>query len=88
MLKKNSVLLRRRDAGHRVIGRDNADVRELNSRIGGMLREYYRDVVSEGIPPRFLELLKKLETEGQSVGEARPDDRIHSVQGWAARVDS
>jgi hypothetical protein len=35
--------------------------RELQSKIGQQLREMHDDVVREGVPSRFLELLAKLD---------------------------
>ena len=88
MLKENRGLSRRSNIGHRAVARRDADIREINSGIGGMLREYYEDIVSEGIPPRFLELLKRLENMDQFIGGDRPHDRNEGVQGRAAGLDS
>ncbi len=38
--------------------------REIQSRIGHQLRAMYDDVVSQGVPDRFVELLRKLDEEG------------------------
>lgn len=35
--------------------------RDVQARIGHKLRSLYDDVVKEGVPPRFSELLKRLE---------------------------
>lgn len=43
------------NGGHARLGRD------VQARIGHKLRSLYDDVVKEGVPPRFSELLKKLE---------------------------
>ncbi len=43
--------------------------REIQSKIGQQLRAIYDDVVQEGVPDRFAELLKQLDkapTEGKS----------------------
>jgi hypothetical protein len=40
---------------------------EIQSRIGHQLRAMYDDVVRQGVPDRFAELIRKLDTpEGQS----------------------
>ena len=40
---------------------------EIQSRIGHQLRAMYDDVVRQGVPPRFVDLIRKLD-----VGEASP----------------
>ena len=37
---------------------------EIQSRIGHQLRAMYDDVVRQGVPDRFAELIKKLDTQG------------------------
>jgi hypothetical protein len=37
---------------------------EIQSRIGHQLRAMYDDVVRQGVPDRFAELIKKLDTPG------------------------
>ncbi|MBR0717856.1 NepR family anti-sigma factor [Bradyrhizobium liaoningense] len=37
---------------------------EIQSRIGHQLRAMYDDVVRQGVPERFAELIKKLDTPG------------------------
>ena len=39
-------------------------VRTIQSRIGQQLRAMYDDVVKEGVPDRFADLLKKLDKPG------------------------
>ena len=49
---------------------------EIQSRIGHQLRAMYDDVVRQGVPDRFAELIKKLDAPG-AAGEpaAKPDGR-------------
>lgn len=39
---------------------------EIQNRIGHQLRSMYSDVVNEGVPDRFAELLKQLDQDGSS----------------------
>jgi hypothetical protein len=52
---------------------------EIQSRIGHQLRAMYDDVVRQGVPDRFAELIRKLDTpEGGGAGgdtTAKPDGR-------------
>ena len=52
---------------------------EIQSRIGHQLRAMYDDVVRQGVPDRFAELIRKLDTpEGGDAGgdpTAKPDGR-------------
>jgi hypothetical protein len=51
---------------------------EIQSRIGHQLRAMYDDVVRQGVPDRFAELIRKLDTpEGGPGGDptAKPDGR-------------
>ena len=52
---------------------------EIQSRIGHQLRAMYDDVVRQGVPDRFAELIRKLDTpEGGGTGgdqPAKPDGR-------------
>ena len=51
---------------------------EIQSRIGHQLRAMYDDVVRQGVPDRFAELIRKLDTpEGGAGGAptAKPDGR-------------
>ena len=51
---------------------------EIQSRIGHQLRAMYDDVVRQGVPDRFAELIRKLDTpEGSAGGDptAKPDGR-------------
>jgi Anti-sigma factor NepR len=51
---------------------------EIQSRIGHQLRAMYDDVVRQGVPDRFAELIRKLDTpEGGAGGDptAKPDGR-------------
>ncbi len=49
---------------------------EIQSRIGHQLRAMYDDVVRQGVPDRFADLIRKLDEPGAS-GEqtAKPDGR-------------
>lgn len=38
--------------------------REIQSKIGDQLRAMYDDVVSQGVPDRFADLLKRLDEQG------------------------
>jgi hypothetical protein len=51
---------------------------EIQSRIGHQLRAMYDDVVRQGVPDRFAELIRKLDApEGDAGGDptAKPDGR-------------
>ena len=51
---------------------------EIQSRIGHQLRAMYDDVVRQGVPDRFAELIRKLDApEGGAGGDqtAKPDGR-------------
>jgi len=43
---------------------DAALGRDVQSKIGEQLRAMYDDVVSQGVPDRFSELLKRLDQQG------------------------
>jgi hypothetical protein len=43
--------------------------REVQIKIGQQLRAMYTDVVDQGIPERFVELLRRLDEEGDKKGE-------------------
>jgi hypothetical protein len=48
---------------------------EIQSRIGHQLRAMYDDVVRQGVPDRFAEMIRKLdgaEAEAQIAGETAP----------------
>jgi Anti-sigma factor NepR len=53
-------------------GRQGALNAEIQSRIGHQLRAMYDDIVRQGVPDRFAELIKKLDVPSQSpqVGNA------------------
>ena len=88
MLKKSSGFSRRIGNGNRASYRGGDDASAVNSRIGGMLKDYYQDLVSHDIPERFVDLLKRLEENDWSQQESAGKERIEGVQGWAARFDS
>lgn len=44
--------------------------REIQVQLGDQLRQMYNDVVSEGVPDKFVELLARLEKNGD--GEKSP----------------
>ena len=52
-------------------GRLNA---EIQSRIGHQLRAMYDDVVRQGVPDRFAELIKKLDEPGAAGGQTPKTD--------------
>jgi hypothetical protein len=39
--------------------------RDVQAKIGNQLRAIYDDVVNEGVPDRFVELLKRLDEKGE-----------------------
>jgi hypothetical protein len=47
---------------------------EIQSRIGHQLRAMYDDVVRQGVPDRFAELIRKLDTPGASDNGKKPAD--------------
>jgi hypothetical protein len=49
-------------AGSRTPGRLGRDVQ---AKIGNQLRSLYDDIVQEGVPDRFVELLQRLDDEGE-----------------------
>ena len=40
--------------------------RDIQAQLGDQLRQMYNDVVSQGVPDKFAELLAKLEKPGES----------------------
>jgi len=40
--------------------------RDIQAQLGGQLRQMYNDVVSQGVPDKFADLLAKLEKPGES----------------------
>lgn len=49
---------------------------EIQSRIGHQLRAMYDDVVRQGVPDRFADLIRKLDTpESSAVAPAKNDGR-------------
>ena len=49
---------------HPAPGRQGALNAEIQSRIGHQLRAMYDDIVRQGVPDRFAELIKKLDAPG------------------------
>ena len=47
-------------------GRQGALNAEIQSRIGHQLRAMYDDIVRQGVPDRFAELIRKLDVPSQS----------------------
>lgn len=47
---------------------------EIQSRIGHQLRAMYDDVVRQGVPDRFAELIKKLDAPGPTADPAKNND--------------
>jgi hypothetical protein len=48
--------------------------REIQGRIGNNLRSMYEDIVRQGVPDRFAELLQKLDTQQPEGAAATPED--------------
>jgi hypothetical protein len=48
--------------------------RQVQAKIGQQLRAMYDDVVEQGVPDRFAELLKKLDSGSASAGSIKSDD--------------
>ena len=48
---------------------------EIQSRIGHQLRAMYDDVVRQGVPDRFAELIKKLDVPAASGDQTKNDGR-------------
>jgi hypothetical protein len=48
--------------------------RQIQDRIGQQLRAMYNDVVAQGIPDRFTELLKQLDHRDEAEFERRGDE--------------
>ena len=44
--------------------------RDVQAKIGNQLRAIYDDVVKEGVPDRFIELLKRLDEKGTKGSES------------------
>lgn len=59
-------------------GRLNA---EIQSRIGHQLRAMYDDVVRQGVPDRFAELIRKLDAPGAAAQVASPGDPTAKPDG-------
>ncbi len=47
--------------------------REIQTKIGQQLRAIYDDVVEQGVPDRFVELLRHIEQDGQDSKNKRGD---------------
>jgi len=43
--------------------------RDIQIKIGQQLRAMYTDVVDQGVPDRFVELLRQLDQEGKKKGD-------------------
>lgn len=48
---------------HGTVQNDASLGRDIQSKIGEQLRSIYDDVISQGVPDRFADLLKRLEDE-------------------------
>jgi Anti-sigma factor NepR len=57
-------------------GRQGALNAEIQSRIGHQLRAMYDDIVRQGVPERFADIIRKLDVPSQShqVGNAGDDN--------------
>ena len=54
---------------------------EIQSRIGHQLRAMYDDVVRQGVPDRFAELIRQLDTPGAAAAEAAGAGAIQKNDG-------
>ncbi len=57
-----------------VAGRPGGLTPEIQSRIGHQLRAMYDDVVRQGVPDRFVELLRKLDEQPAAAQASTPID--------------
>jgi hypothetical protein len=56
-------------------GKDVSSVgldRDIQAQLGNQLRQMYNDVVGQGVPKKFVELLAKLEKTGSGEKEETP----------------
>ena len=54
---------------------------EIQSRIGHQLRAMYDDVVRQGVPDRFAELIRKLDGPEAAVAQAAQTDQAAKTDG-------
>jgi Anti-sigma factor NepR len=54
---------------------------EIQSRIGHQLRAMYDDVVRQGVPDRFAELIRKLDGPEAAVAQTAPADQTAKNDG-------
>jgi hypothetical protein len=67
---------------HAVPGKPGGLNPEIQSRIGHQLRAMYDDVVRQGVPDRFADLIRKLDTpEGAKSQTDAADDQIAKKDG-------
>ena len=55
--------------------------RDIQSRIGQQLREMYDDVVKQGVPDRFSELLRQLDEAGKTGTAQQPSSGGEPASG-------
>jgi hypothetical protein len=48
--------------------------RDIQAKLGDQLRQMYNDVISQGVPDRFADLLAKIDQSPQSGGEKADGD--------------
>ena len=53
--------------------------RDVQSKIGQQLRSMYDNVVSEGVPDRFTDMLRQLEEQNAQQAKAQPDQKDKEV---------
>jgi len=57
--------------------RKNGLTPEVQARIGHQLRNMYEDIVRQGVPERFAELIRKLDSGADSSAAASAEDDDH-----------
>lgn len=57
-----------------------AETLAVDPKIGSLLKEYFNELVSKEIPPRFLELLKRLENNNWTDREAQKNAPDNGIQ--------
>ena len=53
--------------------------RDVQSKIGQQLRSMYDNVVSEGVPDRFTDMLRQLDEQNAQQAKAQPDQKDKEV---------
>ena len=60
-------------AGNAASGKPGGLNAELQARIGHQLRAMYDDVVRQGVPDRFADLIRKLDEQGNKAPDAKQE---------------